>query len=74
MRRMNTTTRTDPLVIVGKAYAARPLIGTGKYTARTERPVLMASAMHKAVEAGREALIPRRRNTSASSPIAGLMA
>jgi thiazole synthase len=38
-------------------------------------PVLMASAMKKAVEAGREAFragrIPRRRNASASSPLDG---
>ena len=38
-------------------------------------PVLMASAMRKAVEAGREAFlagrIPRRRNASASSPLDG---
>ena len=40
-------------------------------------PVLMASAMRKAVEAGREAFlagrIPRKRNASASSPIDGLI-
>jgi thiazole synthase len=40
-------------------------------------PVLMASAMRKAVEAGREAFragrIPRRRFASASSPIDGLI-
>ena len=39
-------------------------------------PVLMASAMRKAVEAGREAFragrIPRRRYASASSPLDGL--
>jgi thiazole synthase len=39
-------------------------------------PVLMASAMRKAVEAGREAFragrIPRKRNANASSPIDGL--
>jgi thiazole synthase len=39
-------------------------------------PVLMASAMRKAVEAGREAFragrIPRRRHASASSPVDGL--
>jgi thiazole synthase len=39
-------------------------------------PILMASAMRKAVEAGREAFlagrIPRRRNASASSPADGL--
>ncbi len=39
-------------------------------------PVLMASAMRKAVEAGREAFlagrIPRKRNASASSPVDGL--
>jgi thiazole synthase len=38
-------------------------------------PVLMASAMRKAVEAGREAFlagrIPRKRYASASSPIDG---
>ena len=41
-------------------------------------PVLMASAMRKAVEAGREAFlagrIPRKRNASASSPIDGTIA
>ena len=40
-----------------------------------KNPVLMASAMRKAVEAGREAFlagrIPRKRNASASSPIDG---
>ncbi len=39
-------------------------------------PVLMASAMRKAVEAGREAFragrIPKKRYASASSPIDGL--
>ncbi|MGY6519873.1 MAG: thiazole synthase [Lysobacteraceae bacterium] len=39
-------------------------------------PVLMASAMRKAVEAGREAFlagrIPKKRNASASSPLDGL--
>jgi thiazole synthase len=39
-------------------------------------PVLMASAMRKAVEAGREAFlagrIPRKRYASASSPTDGL--
>ncbi len=39
-------------------------------------PVLMAGAMRKAVEAGREAFlagrIPRRRNANASSPVDGL--
>jgi thiazole synthase len=39
-------------------------------------PVLMASAMKKAVEAGREAFlagrIPRKRHASASSPVDGL--
>ena len=43
--------------------------------AGAKNPVLMASAMRKAVEAGREAFlagrIPRRRNASASSPIDG---
>jgi thiazole synthase len=38
-------------------------------------PVLMASAMRKAVEAGREAFlagrIPRKRHASASSPLDG---
>jgi thiazole synthase len=38
-------------------------------------PVLMASAMRKAVEAGREAFlagrIPKKRNASASSPLDG---
>ena len=40
-------------------------------------PVLMASAMRKAVEAGREAFlagrIPRKRYASASSPVDGLI-
>lgn len=43
--------------------------------AGAERPVLMASAMRKAVEAGREAYlagrIPRKRFASASSPLEG---
>lgn len=45
--------------------------------AGAKNPVLMASAMKKAVEAGREAFlagrIPRKRNASASSPIDGLI-
>jgi thiazole synthase len=44
--------------------------------ASAKDPVLMAGAMRKAVEAGREAFragrIPRRRNASASSPLDGL--
>src|SRR5688572_244995 len=43
--------------------------------AGARNPVLMASAMRKAVEAGREAFlagrIPKRRNASASSPLDG---
>ena len=46
--------------------------------ASAKDPVLMASAMRKAVEAGREAFlagrIPRKRFASASSPIDGLIA
>jgi thiazole synthase len=45
--------------------------------AGAKHPVLMASAMRKAVEAGREAFlagrIPRKRFASASSPIEGLI-
>ena len=45
--------------------------------AGAKHPVLMASAMKKAVEAGREAFlagrIPRKRNASTSSPIDGLI-
>ena len=45
--------------------------------AGAKHPVLMASALKKAVEAGREAFlagrIPRKRNASASSPIDGLI-
>lgn len=44
--------------------------------AAAKQPVLMASAMHKAIEAGREAFlagrIPRKRYASASSPVDGL--
>jgi thiazole synthase len=44
--------------------------------ASAKNPILMASAMRKAVEAGREAFlagrIPKKRNASASSPIDGL--
>ena len=44
--------------------------------ASARNPVLMASAIRKAIEAGREAFlagrIPRRRNANASSPIDGL--
>jgi thiazole synthase len=44
--------------------------------AGAKNPILMASAMRKAIEAGREAFlagrIPKRRNASASSPIDGL--
>ncbi len=45
--------------------------------AGARNPVLMASAMRKAVEAGREAFlagrIPRKRFASASSPVVGLL-
>ena len=45
--------------------------------AAAQRPVLMASAMRKAIEAGREAFLagrmPRRRYASASSPIEGVI-
>jgi thiazole synthase len=44
--------------------------------AEAKNPVLMASAMKKAIEAGREAFLagrmPRRRYASASSPESGL--
>jgi thiazole synthase len=44
--------------------------------AGAKSPLLMASAMRKAVEAGREAFlagrIPRKRYASASSPVDGL--
>jgi len=44
--------------------------------AAAKNPVLMASAMKKAIEAGREAFLagrmPRRRYASASSPIDGM--
>jgi thiazole synthase len=44
--------------------------------AEAKNPVLMASAMKKAIEAGREARLagrmPRRRYASASSPLEGL--
>ncbi|HWU68210.1 MAG TPA: thiazole synthase [Stenotrophobium sp.] len=46
--------------------------------AQARNPVLMASAMKKAIEAGREAFLagrmPRRRYASASSPLDGLIA
>jgi thiazole synthase len=45
--------------------------------AEAKNPVLMASAMRKAIEAGREAFLagrmPRRRYASASSPLEGLV-
>ncbi len=45
--------------------------------AEAKNPILMASAMRKAIEAGREAFLagrmPRRRFASASSPLAGLI-
>lgn len=45
--------------------------------AAAQKPVLMASAMRKAVEAGREAYLagrmPRRAYASASSPTSGLI-
>lgn len=45
--------------------------------AKAKHPVLMASAMRKAIEAGREAFLagrmPRRRYASASSPLEGLI-
>jgi len=45
--------------------------------AHAKNPVLMASAMKKAVQSGREAFLagrmPRRRYASASSPLDGLI-
>lgn len=45
--------------------------------AEAQNPILMASAMKKAVEAGREAFLagrmPRRRYASASSPVDGML-
>ena len=44
--------------------------------AAAQRPMLMASAMRKAIEAGREAYLagrmPAKRFASASSPVSGL--
>jgi thiazole synthase len=44
--------------------------------AEAQQPILMASAMRKGIEAGREAYragrMPRKRFASASSPIDGL--
>jgi thiazole synthase len=44
--------------------------------AEAQNPVLMASAMKKAIEAGRQAFLagrmPARRYASASSPVDGL--
>jgi thiazole synthase len=44
--------------------------------AEARDPVLMASAMRKGIEAGREAFLagrmPRRRHASASSPLSGV--
>jgi thiazole synthase len=44
--------------------------------AEAKNPILMASAMRKGIEAGREAFLagrmPRKRFASASSPIDGL--
>ena len=49
--------------------------GTEVSIAAAQQPVLMASAMKKAIEAGREAFLagrmPRKRFASASSPIDG---
>ena len=46
--------------------------------AAARNPVLMASAMKKAIEAGREAFLagrmPRKRYASASSPVEGVLA
>ncbi|MDX1431657.1 MAG: thiazole synthase, partial [Gammaproteobacteria bacterium] len=45
--------------------------------AAARNPLLMASAMRKAIEAGREAFLagrmPRRRYASASSPLDGML-
>ena len=55
------------------AMAVALLMANG--LAGAQNPVLMASAMKKAIEAGREAFlagrIPRKRFASASSPIDG---
>ena len=70
----------DPLIIAGKKYNSRLLVGTGKYknfektqrsmelgyegvlmnTAIARNPILMANAMKKAVDSGREAFLAGR--------------
>ena len=56
--------------------ASRPA-STAAFMARAMRTGSLASAMRKAVEAGREAFlagrIPRKRYASASSPVDGLI-
>ena len=64
----------ESAALVGVEYRSRLFVGTGKYR-DFEDPILMASAMRKAVEAGREEFLagrmPRKRYASASSPIDG---
>ncbi len=59
--------RRDGLVVAGREYRSRLLVGKGKYKDFDET--------RRAIEAGREAYlagrIPRKRFASASSPIDG---
>jgi thiazole synthase ThiGH ThiG subunit len=75
----------DTFTVADRTFGSRLLVGTGKHqdpaqtqaaSAAARDPVLMASAMRKAIQAGREAFLARRmpakRIASASSPVEGL--
>ena len=76
----------EPLVIAGRTFASRLIVGTGKYKdgpqtataiAEAHDSVLMAEAMGSAVEAGRKAhlagRIEKKLYASASSPLHGVV-
>jgi thiazole synthase ThiGH ThiG subunit len=76
---------SDTFTVAGRSFNSRLLVGTGKYqdhaqtqaaSAAARDPVLMASAMRKAIQAGRETFLagsrPAKRFASTSSPVEGL--
>lgn len=82
---MKVLQMNDELKIAGKNYQSRLLVGTGKYRdfAETRAAIdasgsVMASAMKKAIEAGRESFLAGRMpkklySASPSSPTTGMI-
>jgi thiazole synthase ThiGH ThiG subunit len=76
---------SDTFTVAGRTFSSRRLVGTGKdqdhahtltAIAAAREPVLMASAMGKAILAGHEAFLawrmPAKCFAPASSPVEGL--